>query len=117
MGKLVIQDLTDSTSEVKEESPNVRYTRLEKPEAKLGGNLNTIEDARRWLLHPSNWFEGRTYIIKWDGLVPTICKEHAERLVREHWDTGMYEVVVRHQLSLKRRGKDRDDPEPMLGEE
>lgn len=108
MGKLLITDETDS-SEPKEESPNVRYTRMEKPDPSLGANLMTIEDGKRWLLHPSNWHDGQIYIVKWNGLVPTLSRVHAERLVREHWDNGMYEVVVRHQLSLKRRGKDRDD--------
>lgn len=81
------------------------------PPAELGKNLVTIDDARRWLTHPSNWRDMTTFIIKWDGLVPYISRRHGLRLVEEPWDVGIYHVVVRHQKHLRQGGKKDDEPQ------
>lgn len=86
---------------------------LELPKEKLarefGLDLNTIPKARRWLTNPQNWFESQTFILKWDGLVPFICRRHGLRLLQEPWDDGLPEVVVREQMRL-RSGGHKDDP-------
>lgn len=89
------------------------------PPPELGKNLQNLDDAKRWLLHPSNWHDSRVFILKWDGLVPTLSRYHGERLLREEWDTGILEVAVRHQYALKnrvRRGESIAESDPLLDE-
>lgn len=75
------------------------------PPADLGRNLNTIEDARRWLLHPSNWLDSQFWIIRWDGIVPKIRESRAKELIAQPHDTGLFEVVVIEQRRMKNRAK------------
>jgi hypothetical protein len=57
-------------------------------------NLDTIEGARTWLLNPHNWFRGTLFILKWEGLVPTVAQSHAETLWREPWNDDLPWCVV-----------------------
>jgi len=86
----------------------------ETPPESLGKNLNNIEDAKTWLLHPSNWIDSRLWIIKWDGIVPKIARHQALKLIEEPGDDAIFQVVVRHQSSLKSRGKKRDDEDDFI---
>lgn len=71
----------------------------------FGRNLDTIKKARQWLTNPHNWHEGETFVLKWEGLLCTICKKHGRRLIDEPWDDGLPEVVVREQIRLRRGGR------------
>ena len=70
-------------------------SKREKPEEtkplseEFGRNLDTIEKARLWLTNPNNWHESSLYILKWNGLLCTVQREHGERLTREPWDDGL----------------------------
>jgi hypothetical protein len=68
-----------------------------------------VADARRWLTHPSNWFESELFIIKWDGLVPRISRRHGQRLLDEPWDDGLPEVVLRQQREARKCGSSQVD--------
>lgn len=95
--------------EYTEEDPVAKHLRdMENVELdnELGKDLTTIEKARQWLLHPVNFSQvGDIDIMKWDGLVPRISKRHAFRLLREPWDTGLFEVAVRHQHHLRNKAR------------
>jgi len=75
-----------------------------------GRNLDTIDRARAWLTDQRNWFSGQMFIVKWDGLTPTVCASHGEKLIREYWDDGLPSVVVIHQRNV-RSGAVKDVPE------
>ena len=77
-----------------------------RPPLELGKNLNTIEDARKWLSHPSNWIKSQLFIIKWDGEVPYIEETRARKLEE---DDSVLLSVVRHQKFLKERGMLHDE--------
>lgn len=69
------------------------------PATSLGSELTSVESVREWLGHPSNQFEGQIFIVKWDGYVPKLSKQHAERL----WEgTGLAEVIAYEQVRRKR---------------
>lgn len=88
----------------------------EKLEREFGLDLNTIPKARRWLTNPQNWFESQTFILRWDGLVPYICRRHGLRLLQEPWDDGIPEVVVREQMRLRSGGRKDEPLEAVEGE-
>lgn len=71
----------------------------------FGKRLDTVERAREWLTNPHNWHESNMMILRWDGNLCTVCRRHGERLIREPWDNGLPEVVVREQMRLKSGGK------------
>lgn len=80
--------------------------------AEMGKNLDTIAKARQWLTHPQNWHDTNMFIIKWDGLTPSISKQHGMRLIRETHDDGLPTVVVIEQRNMK-NGK-KSDPEEVF---
>lgn len=51
------------------------------PDPELGKNISSIDDARRWLSHPTNWFESHLFIVKWDGLVPKVNKDKGRMIL------------------------------------
>jgi hypothetical protein len=80
-----------------------------KPPASLGSNLDTVEKARTWLTHPSNWFKSTLFIVKWDGYVPYINAKHARDLLANPSDDFMLRVIMTHQKMLKDRGQPEDE--------
>lgn len=73
------------------------------PDPSLGSNLNTIEDVRRWLGHPSNQFDTWIFIIEWTGHVPRIRSHDVERL----WEnTSMAEAIIYEQRRRKQHFKE-----------
>lgn len=83
------------------------------PEA-FGRELDTLERARQWLTNPHNWHDTKMFILKWDGLVCTINKEHAVRLIREWWDDGLPWAACYEQRRRRLRGAgtEGEDKEP-----
>ena len=71
----------------------------------FGRSLDTLEKARQWLTNPHNWHESRLFILRWDGLLCTVNKEHGQRLVRERWDTGLPWCAVYEQRKRRSRGE------------
>jgi hypothetical protein len=79
---------------------------------KFGRNLDTLEKARQWLINPHNWHGGSLFILKWDGLLCTIKKEHALKLIDNPQDMGLPWCVMSAQAkrkSKKDRGESMDD--------
>lgn len=74
----------------------------------FGLNLNTIAQARQWLTNPHNWKGSEVIPLKWDGLVPYICKRRGLRLAQEPWDDGLPTVVILEQRRLRRGGKEEE---------
>jgi len=97
MSRLKIIDVTGSVDS--------KPASQEKLPEEFGKNLGTIARARQWLTSPHNWFEGQVYIVKWNGLIPTVCSAHGRRLLEEPWDNDLPGVVVREQNRLKAGGK------------
>lgn len=81
----------------------------------FGLNLDTVAKAMLWLTNPHNWFQSETTILKWDGLVPLLCRRRGLRLHQEPWDIGLAQIVVIDQIKLRRGGK--VDVEPIVEEE
>jgi hypothetical protein len=76
-------------------------TNVEQLSEDFGRNLDTLEKARLWLTNPHNWHEGRLFILRWDGLLCTVSREHGERLILEPWDNGLPWAVVYGQRALR----------------
>lgn len=74
------------------------------PNKELGRNLETIEDVDTWLSHPSNWFRGQIYIIRWDGCVPMISEEQAWQLAPGSFSRDMMLKVVLSEHQRRKRG-------------
>ncbi len=74
------------------------------PSPDLGRNLESFEDVLAWLSHPSNWFKGDTYIVRWDGYVPTIAASHAWQLAPDSFGKDMMLRVVLHEHQRRKRG-------------
>lgn len=74
-----------------------------------GRDLNTVDKARAWLTDPRNWFEERTHIIKWDGIVPKVSSLHGRRLIQEYWDDGLAVVVVVGQRNIRNGQKEKEE--------
>ena len=68
----------------------------------FGKKLDTPTKARIWLTNPHNWHSTHLYILRWDGLLPTVNHEEGLRLLREPWDMGLPEVAVWLQRELRR---------------
>ena len=100
--KFTIEDYVDNPAVVqqKEEALPLPFG--------LGYELDTVEKARQWLTHPSNWFKSGLFILKWDGLVPRIAETHGKRLIAEPYDDGLPSVVVFEQRR-RRTKKDRGE--------
>lgn len=84
----------------------------------FGRNLDTLEKARLWLTNPHNWHSSKLFILKWNGLLPTVSEEHGKRLIREHWDSGLPWCVVYGQRNRRTRGErglPLEDAEPSSG--
>lgn len=75
------------------------------PPAELGKNLTTVADARRWLLHPSNWIDSSFWIVKWDGVIPKLTRRIALERLANPSDNGIFEVIVIEQHRMKTRAK------------
>lgn len=74
------------------------------PDRDLGRNLESFEDVAAWLSHPTNWFGGDMYIVKWDGYVPTIAKNHAWQLAPGSYCRDMMLKVVLTEHQRRKRG-------------
>ena len=73
------------------------------PEA-FGRNLDTLEKARLWLTNPHNWHESRLFVLKWDGLIPTIDVQHAKMLLENPQDDGLPWAAMYGQAKRRERG-------------
>jgi hypothetical protein len=73
------------------------------PEA-FGRNLDTLEKARLWLTNPHNWHSSSLFILKWDGLIPTVDVVHAKLLLDNPQDDGLPWCVVFGQAKRRERG-------------
>lgn len=81
------------------------------PPAGLGRALETLKDVETWLSHPSNWFNGVIYIIRWNGAVPTISREEAWQLAPgSPCRKTMLEVILCEHHRRRRIGY-REEPE------
>lgn len=76
-------------------------TNIEPLSEDFGRNLDTLEKARLWLTNPHNWHDSRLFILKWDGLLCTVMREHGERLIREPSDNGLPWAAVYGQRALR----------------
>jgi hypothetical protein len=72
-------------------------------------DLDTITGARAWLVDPKHWHESRLFILKWDGLLPTVMNEHGRRLIAEPWDDGLPWAVV-YERRLRRKKREQGEP-------
>ena len=71
----------------------------------FGRNLDTLEKARQWLTNPHNWHTGELFVLRWNGLIPTVSQRHGERLIKEPWDDGLPWCVVYEQRRRRDRGE------------
>lgn len=78
----------------------------------FGKSLDTVERARQWLTNPHNWHHPGVFIIKWNGLVPTVDEVHGRQLLAEPWDNSLPAVVVSQQQRRRERGCDDDEAVP-----
>jgi len=78
----------------------------EKLSEDFGRNLDTIAKARLWLTNPFNWHESNMYVLKWNGLIPSVNRNHGMNLVNEPHDDGLPIVVVRQQRDIKNGKKE-----------
>lgn len=82
--------------------PTKQNTQPLSPE--FGRELITLERARQWLTNPHNWHDSRLFVLHWNGLLCTINKEHAARIIREWWDDGLPWAACYQQRRRKLRG-------------
>ena len=87
--------------ETETENKEVTPTNIEPLSEDFGRNLDTLEKARLWLTNPHNWHESKLFIMKWDGLLCTVSREHGERLIREPWDNGLPWAAMYGQRALR----------------
>jgi hypothetical protein len=87
----------------------VRKEDFEPLSEEFGKNLNTVEDARKWLTNPHNWHSSNLFVIKWNGLLCTVNERFGQRLIDEPNDIGLLNVVVIDQIRIKRYGKCDDE--------
>ncbi|MHB8407849.1 MAG: hypothetical protein ACYDHY_07000 [Acidiferrobacterales bacterium] len=80
---------------------------LPPPPPELGKNLQTIDDVRRWLGHPSNWHQSEFEHLRWGVDGPTISIRFGQRhqACSEEAD-GFYEFVLKEQHRIKNPVKD-----------
>jgi hypothetical protein len=71
----------------------------------FGRNLDTLEKARLWLTNPHNWHESKLFILRWNGLLCTVNREHGARLIREAWDDGIPWAAVTEQRRRRAKGE------------
>lgn len=120
MRKLLIVDVEGSSVQ-RPQKPAVReqvhyLSTLKKGDTSwelYGKNLDTVAKARAWLMDRRNWFKGQMWIIRWDGLTPTITEKHGQELLDNPDDDGLPEVVIRHQQDV-RSGAKEDTEEPSV---
>ena len=93
---------------------------IEKLSDHFGRNLDTLEKARLWATNPNNWHESRLFVIKWDGLLCTVMRDHGQRLLVETFDDGIPWCIMYGQ-SLRRakreRGEELDEKEIAISED
>jgi hypothetical protein len=80
----------------------------------FGRNLDTLEKARLWLINPHNWHSGTLFILKWDGLLCTVMKEHGEKLIKNPEDMGLPWCVVTTQKQRRHKGERGESMEEVL---
>jgi hypothetical protein len=118
MGDLKVIDYLDRDDVKVEQHPTITNTKP-LPEA-FGRNLDTLEKARLWLTNPHNWHDSKLFIMKWNGLLCTVSRDHGERLLRETWDNGLPWCAVWEQKTRRNkseRGETMEEPEtPATGE-
>ena len=81
----------------------------EKLSEEFGRNLDTVVKARQWLTNPYNWHDSNMWIVRWDGLLPTVSRTHGKRLINEPNDNGLPEVIVREQRNIRMGHKDKEE--------
>lgn len=88
-------------------------------EARLdyGKNLDTVAKAYAWLTDSRNWFDGQTFIVKWDCYLPTVCSNHGSQLLMNPSDDGLARVVVVRQRELKTRPRPEEEEDVQSGTE
>jgi hypothetical protein len=77
----------------------------------FGRNLDTLEKARLWLTNPHNWHSSHLFILKWNGLIPTVDAEHGRRLIAEPWDDGLPWAAVYGQMEVRSGRRPTAEPE------
>jgi len=99
-------------------------TNVEPLSEDFGRNLDTLEKARLWLTNHHNWHSSNLFILKWNGLLCTVSREHGQRLLVEHWDDGLPWAVLYGQRQIRSgrvAGSGSSDPfsgpEPVSDEE
>ena len=97
-----VSDYADNTQKDTEQTPTRKNTQP-LPES-FGRNLDTLEKARLWLTNPHNWHTGKLFILRWDGLIPTIMEDHARNLIKNPQDDGLPWCVVFGQGKRRERG-------------
>jgi hypothetical protein len=115
MSELKIVDYTEEKHIEQHTTQNIKPM----PES-FGRNLDTLEKARLWLTNPHNWHIGKLFILKWNGLLPTVMEEHGRRLIENPQDDGLPWCVVYEQRKRKAknaRGEQMEDPEVPQTEE
>ena len=101
---------------VSEKEEQAKKENVEKLSDQFGRNLDTLEKARLWATNPNNWHNSRLFVLKWDGLLCTVSKEHGERLREETWDNGIPWAIMSGQSARRakhERGERLDEREIM----
>lgn len=86
----------------------------------FGRNLDSITKARQWATNPNNWHNSNLFVIKWDGLLCTVSREHGLRLQVETWDDGIPWCIMSGQsarLGRSARGEELDEKEIAISED
>jgi len=117
--KLLIVDVEDRPTDFSKATPQqivrIRETEVESRalatltgEAfhQYGSTLFTVAKARAWLVDRRNWHLGQMFIIRWNGLRPTICETYGKKLAREWWDDGLPETVIVNQHGIREGRKE-----------
>jgi hypothetical protein len=79
----------------------VTPTNVEPLSEDFGRNLDTLEKARLWLTNPHNWHQSSLFIMKWNGLLCSVSREHGQRLLAEPWDDGLPWAAVYGQRQIR----------------
>lgn len=69
-----------------------------------------VQDAFDHLMKPENHISTELFVIKWDGLYPTIARSRLKDLQN---DRALAEVTYLEYLRRKRRPKDESEREPI----
>ena len=73
-------------------------------------DLDTLSGLGQWLSHPSNWMNTDLYVIKWNGLIPSISRFHAWKLAPGCPErTGLLGVLLYERKYRRLRPNQKDD--------